>query len=85
VVIGLVFSVVGYGVVSYLVYDGVGRAPRACWPADRANTPDRFTVPPETDQAIAADNLMPVPQDVTFHSRYPQMPDADLAAGGSRG
>ena len=81
VVVGVVVAVgiVGYGVVSYLVYDGLGTAPRACWPADRANTPDSFAVPAEFDPALAAANLMPVPQDVTFHSRDPQMPDADLA------
>ena len=82
VVVGVVVAVgiVGYGVVSYLVYDGLGTAPRACWPADRTNTPDSFAVPAEFDPALAAANLMPVPQDVTFHSRDPQMPDADLAA-----
>jgi dienelactone hydrolase len=76
----LAVGVIAYGVVSYLVYDGLGTAPRACWPADRANTPDSFTVPAEFDPALATANLMPVPQDVAFHSRDPQMPDANLAA-----
>jgi len=75
-----VIAVVGYGAVSFLVYDGVGKAPRACWPADRANTPAAYTVPKEFDQGLAAANLMPVPQDVTFHSRDPQIPNANLAA-----
>lgn len=73
-------AVVGYGAVSFMVYDQVGKAPRACWPADRANTPDSFKVPSEFDQALATANLMPVPQDVAFHSRDPQIPDARLAA-----
>src|SRR3990172_2635629 len=76
----LAVAVIAYGVVSYLVYDGLGTAPRACWPADRANPPDSFTVPAEFDPALATANLMPVPQDVVFHSRDPQMPDANLAA-----
>ena len=75
-----VVLVVAYGGVSFVVYDGIGKAPRACWPADRANTPDSFKVPAEFDQALAAANLMPVPQDVAFHSRDPQIPNAKLAA-----
>ena len=77
--VAIVVGAVGYGVVSFLVYDGVGKAPQECWPEDRANTPDSYTVPARFDQAIATDNLMPVPQDVAFHSRDPQIPDADLA------
>ncbi len=75
-----VVAVVAYACVSFVVYDGVGKAPRACWPADRANTPDNFKVPAKYDQALARANLMPVPQDVTFRSRDPQIPDAKLAA-----
>ncbi len=75
-----VIAVAGYGAVSFVVYDGVGKAPRACWPGDRANTPTAFTVPSEFDHGLAAANLMPAPQDVTFHSRDPQIPNAELAA-----
>ena len=44
-----------------------------------ANTPAAYTVRSGYDQAIADANVMPVPQDVTFASRDPQMPDAKLA------
>ena len=74
-----VIAVVGYGAVSFMVYDGVGKAPRACWPGDVANTPAAYKVPKEFDQALAAANLMPAPQDVAFASRDPQIPNANLA------
>lgn len=73
-------AAVAYGAMSFMVYDGVGKAPRACWPGDRANAPDRFQVPSEFDQVLATANLMPAPQDVSFRSRDPQIPDAKLAA-----
>ncbi|HYO41892.1 MAG TPA: alpha/beta hydrolase, partial [Candidatus Limnocylindrales bacterium] len=38
-----------------------------------------FAVRPGYDQAIADANVMPVPEDVTFPSRDPQIPDAKLA------
>ena len=44
------------------------------------NTPTGYTVPKEFDQGLAAANLMPAPQDVTFQSRDPQIPNAKLAA-----
>lgn len=75
-----VIAVAGYGAVSFMVYDGVSKAPRACWPGDRANTPAAYTVPSQFDQGLSTANLMPVPQDVTFQSRDPQIPNAKLAA-----
>lgn len=75
-----VIAVAGYGAVSFLVYDGVGKAPRACWPQDAANTPVTYKVPKEFDQGLPAANPMPAPQDVAFQSRDPQIPDAQLAA-----
>ncbi len=75
-----VVGIVGYGAVSFMVYDGVGKAPRACWPADQANTPTAYTVPSRFDQALPAANPMPAPQEVTFQSRDPQIPNAKLAA-----
>jgi dienelactone hydrolase len=69
-----------YGTASFFVYDQLGKAPRACWPEDVANTPDNFPVPSPFPQDRVADYQMPVPQDVTFHSRDPQIPDAKLAA-----
>ncbi len=74
-----VIAVLGYGAVSFMVYDGVGKAPRACWPGDVANTPTGYTVPKEFDQGLPAANPMPAPQDVSFTSRDPQIPDAQLA------
>ncbi len=68
-----------YGVTSFVVYDGVGSLTGACDPQDAGNTPAAYTVRPGYDQAIADANLMPVPRDVTFASRDPQMPDAKLA------
>jgi fermentation-respiration switch protein FrsA (DUF1100 family) len=68
-----------YGVTSFVVYDGVGSLTGECDPQDAGNTPAAYTVRPGYDQAIADANLMPVPRDVTFASRDPQMPDAKLA------
>jgi fermentation-respiration switch protein FrsA (DUF1100 family) len=68
-----------YAAMSFVVYDGVGAAPQACDPQDRGNTPAAFTVRPGYDQAIADANVMPVPQDVLFASRDPQMPGNKLA------
>jgi uncharacterized protein len=79
VVLSLVVGV-GYLGASFVVYDGLSNAPRACWPADRANTPDSFTVPRPGDASLAASYRMPVPQDVVFHSRDPRIPNARLAA-----
>ena len=42
--VAVIVVVVGYGAVSYVVYDGVGTAPRACHDEDVANTPDAYTV-----------------------------------------
>lgn len=74
----LVLVVGGYGAVSYLVYDGLSKAPRACWPSDQANTPASFRVPDPYPQSIAQANLMPAPLDVAFRSRDPKIPDAKL-------
>jgi alpha/beta superfamily hydrolase len=79
VLLAVIVVVVGYGAVSYVVYAGVGTAPRACHDEDLANTPDAYTVRAKFDQAIADAYLMPVPDDVTFASRDPQIPDAKLA------
>jgi fermentation-respiration switch protein FrsA (DUF1100 family) len=75
----VVVSLIGYLGVSYLVYDGVSLAPRACWPADQANTPASYTIRPGFDQAIAGANVMPAPTDVRFASRDPSVPGAVLA------
>ena len=66
--------------VSFMIYDSLGKAPRACWEADRANTPQKFAIPKPFDATLATTYAMPAPQDVTFHSRDPQIPDANLAA-----
>jgi uncharacterized protein len=68
-----------YAAASFFVYDQVSRAPQACDPLDEANTPDAYRIRPGHDQAIADANRMPVPQDVRFASRDPQIPDAKLA------
>ena len=82
IALGAVFviAVAGYGTASFIVYDGVGKAPRACWPADAANTPTGYVVPGEFDQGLPAANPMPAPQEVTFRSRDAQIPNARLAA-----
>jgi dienelactone hydrolase len=66
--------------VGYMIYDGLGTAPKACWPEYQANTPQAYTLPKQYDQTLATKYAMPVPQDVAFHSRDPQMPNANLAA-----
>jgi len=73
-------ALLAYAAASFVVYDQVGKAPRACWPADAGNTPSAYSVHTGYSQAIADANLMPVPQDVTFRSRDPQIPNAKLAA-----
>ena len=72
--------VLAYAAMSFVVYDGVGTVSGECDPRDAANTPAAFAVRPGYDQAIADANVMPVPQDVTFPSRDPQIPNAKLAA-----
>jgi uncharacterized protein len=78
----LVIVVIGVGYLgtSYMVYAGVSKAPRACWPADQTNTPDNFTVPSPGDASLATTFRMPVPQDIVFRSRDPKIPEAKLAA-----
>jgi fermentation-respiration switch protein FrsA (DUF1100 family) len=71
--------VLAYGATSFVVYDGVGTLSGECDPQDLANTPAAYRVRSGYDQAIADANVMPVPQDVRFASRDPQMPDAKLA------
>jgi uncharacterized protein len=79
--IGLgVLLLLGYLAASFVVYDSVGRAPQACWPADAGNTPDHFSIPAPFPEDQQAAYQMPAPQDVTFASRDPQIPDAKLAA-----
>ena len=75
-----ILLVLAYALMSFVVYDGVGTVSGDCDPKDAANTPTAFAVRPGYDQAIADANVMPAPQDVTFPSRDPQMPDAKLAA-----
>jgi fermentation-respiration switch protein FrsA (DUF1100 family) len=76
----VVLLVLVYAGASWFVYDQVGRAPRACWPRDRDNTPVTFTVPVNVDPTLAERYAMPEPQEVRFASRDPQIPDAELAA-----
>ena len=83
--IGLLIALVAVGGgaylgVSFMIYDSLGKAPQACWEADRANTPQNFAIPKPWDASLAATYAMPAPQDVTFRSRDPQMPNANLAA-----
>jgi len=80
VVIALVLVGFLYGAASWFVYDTVGKAPRACWASDKDNTPTQFKVPDGVDVALATAYPLPAPQDVTFASRDPQIPDAKLAA-----
>jgi alpha/beta superfamily hydrolase len=80
-VIGLaVVAVFIYGAASFFVYDQVGRAPRACWDDAKNNTPTAFKVDKKWDPGLATAYPLPAPQDVTFASRDPQIPDAKLAA-----
>lgn len=74
-----ILLVLGYAAMSFVVYDGVGTVSGECDPKDAANTPAAFAVRAGYDQAIADANVMPVPEDVTFPSRDPQIPDAKLA------
>lgn len=75
-----ILGVLLYAAASFVVYDQVGKAPRACWPKDQANTPVAFVVPDGVDKDLPATYAMPEPQDVRFASRDPQIPDAELAA-----
>ncbi|HEY3334151.1 MAG TPA: CocE/NonD family hydrolase [Candidatus Limnocylindrales bacterium] len=70
---------VGYGAVSWYVYDQVGTAPRACHDGDRGNTPQAYTTSKAAFQAIADANTMPAPQEIRFPSRDPQIPQVALA------
>ena len=72
-------AVLAYGTASYVVYDALSQAPRACWPRDAANTPASFVVPDGVDRAIAAANRMPSSEDVRFASRDPAMAAGRLA------
>lgn len=69
-----------YGAASFVVYDGVGKAPQACWPKDQEHTPAAFKVPGDVDGAIAGAYAMPAFEEVRFASRDPQIPEAELAA-----
>jgi dipeptidyl aminopeptidase/acylaminoacyl peptidase len=72
-------AALAYGVASYVVYDALSRAPRACWPRDAANTPASFVVPDGVDGAIAAANRVDSYEDVRFPSRDPAMAAGRLA------
>ena len=74
-----VLALLLYGAASFFVYDQVGKAPQACWPQDAGNTPASFPIPAPFPQDKVAEYQMPAPQDVTFPSRDPQIPDAKLA------
>ncbi|MEI7742621.1 MAG: CocE/NonD family hydrolase [Chloroflexota bacterium] len=80
VAVALVLVGLLYGTASWFVYDTVGKAPRACWPSDQANTPARFSVPQDVDPTLATAYPLPTPVDVTFTSRDAQIPNARLAA-----
>jgi uncharacterized protein len=75
-----ILLVLGYAAASFVVYDQVSRAPRACWPKDEDNTPVAFVVPDGVDKDLPVTYAMPEPQDIRFASRDPQIPDAELAA-----
>jgi dipeptidyl aminopeptidase/acylaminoacyl peptidase len=68
-----------YAVASLVLYNEVGRAPRACHPVDAKNTPAAFEAPDPFPQAQLAQYRMPQYQEVRFASRDPQIPDAKLA------
>jgi pimeloyl-ACP methyl ester carboxylesterase len=68
-----------YGAASYLVYNALSKAPRACWPRDVANTPASYVVPDGVDEAIGAANRMSGYEDVRFPSRDPAMAAGRLA------
>ena len=74
-----VLVVLLYAAASWFVYDQVGKAPQACWPKDRDNTPVTFSVPRGIDGALAGRYAMPEPREVRFASRDQQIPDAELA------
>jgi pimeloyl-ACP methyl ester carboxylesterase len=79
-VILLVLAVVAlllYALLSWVVYDTLSLAPRACHPSDQANTPAAFQVGAGID---SEPYLMPDYQEVRFASRDPSIPDAELAA-----
>ncbi len=73
VMVALIF----YGLLSWIVYDSLSLAPRACHPGDQANTPAAFEAGADID---TSPYLMPEPQEVRFASRDPSIPDARLAA-----
>ena len=75
-----VLAVLLYGLLSWFVYDQVGKAPRACWPADTWHTPTAYAVPGEFDQELAGMWPLPEPQEVRFASRDPELAGAELAA-----
>jgi dipeptidyl aminopeptidase/acylaminoacyl peptidase len=69
-----------YGLVSWFVYDQVGKAPQACWPESQANTPAAWTVPQGWDSTLPAQYPMPEFQDIRFASRDPAIAGKELAA-----
>ena len=73
------FLVIAYLAASYAVYDTLSATTGECHPDDAANTPQQFSArasTPPTRRPYA----MPAPQDVTFHSRDPNI--AGLALRG---
>jgi hypothetical protein len=66
------FLVIAYMAASYAVYDTLSATTGECHPDDAGNTPQRFSAS-GLDDADTAPYAMPAPQDVTFHSRDPQI------------
>ncbi len=75
-----IVGLLAYGLVSWFVYDQVGRAPQACWPNDQANTPAAWKVPTGWDPDLSATYAMPEPQEIRFASRDPGIAGKELAA-----
>ena len=66
------FLVLAYLAASYAVYDTLAATTGECHPDDAANTPQRFRAS-GLDEAATAPYAMPVPEDVEFRSRDPQI------------
>jgi dienelactone hydrolase len=76
-IVVLVAALVPYALLTWVVYDTLSLAPRACHASDQANTPAAFEVGAGID---SSPYLMPEPQEIRFASRDPSIPDAQLAA-----
>jgi len=74
-----VLLALAYAAASFVLYDGVSRATRACHPGDVANTPAAYAIPSPFPEELVAQYQVPGFTDVRFASRDPQIPDAKLA------